>query len=288
MTRYEKKGKISIDNIFKQVYGGFDLNRKILTLGKTLSDEDYLEYFFGDITKVIHQEANNNSNNRSLPRNFDYLLKQMISIPNSTAYTKLLENIKNKYPTKKTDLVNSARELSHTMIEKNLNKDCYEYFGKVIAKNFSSPFYIQKAVEKACDLVLEEQDKMIKKEHEHYKNFYMNSVFDNNNFKLQITKRMINRFYQPITKRETSLSYKNRKQDDFVKIIDGSSIHKTKGLQAYISHKTTVEEKYKYSIIFLLRSLFKGEYLEETQTFIGDLIWCTTDKKKNMPFTFRK
>ena len=287
LAMHKYKGSISLENLINEAIAGFDLNKTIITEGKSMADEDYLEYFFGKAGYIMKYDK---SNDNSL-RNFDSMLKKIIKIPKKD-YSELISKLINEFG-KDHQVTKSAISLPKK-IENILNKNGYNYFGKVIENNFSSMFSMQAAFEYASKNINSEKSNMNKIEYKIYNNFYINSIFDDDIFKSSISKNMTLRFYKGFSD-GNNLKQRKKIQKDYLDVIDGKIFYsnknskikqnilfETKGLVSFINPKIEFDKKYKSSFFNLLTEIFIGKGLAVGKPYIGDLVWKNDNGNNKM------
>ncbi len=274
LARREKEVTVSTEDLMAEVLGGVNLNKKMITDGKVLSDQEHLQYYFGDMRKLFNRDIIPEA--VKMPQNFDHILKKMIMISHSNKYQNLVLKLSKEYGESK--ITKRAKELPRR-IDEILEKEAYNYFGRVLVEHFSSPFTIQKACELAQENITQAKEKMKNDEYKSYSHFYITSLFDNDQFRYELLKILVQKFYPGLNNKESRLAYRKRKQDDFFLLIDGHPTYETKGLKECLNNRSEFAKKYQNSFFDLFPSLFKGKYLEDNKIFIGDLIWCETDEQ---------
>jgi len=292
LWKREDKGRAALDNLCQEVLDGVDINKDIIAAGIRWSDRDYLDYFFGDTRSLLGIEAETSQ----IPRNFDTLVSKLAVLAFDPRYKRILAALEKgiaeaqdeEVRASLTTSLNSAKRFPRSI--RSALADGYEYLGRILARQFSSPFTIQYACEKVWENVLSKRQQMKPEEAtELYTSFYSSALFAEGVFKTDIQKRLIQTFYLPPQEEESFLAYHQRKHKEFEYIINGTTIKKSKtykkGLEI-MGLKNVMEKNqdfpfartYEDAFIHILRAFFTGRHLEKGRPFIGDVVWAKDEK----------
>jgi len=287
LWKREDKGRTGLDNLCQEVLDGVDINKDFIVAGMEWSDRMYLDYFFGDSRSLLgmREEA------IQIPRNFDTLVSKLAAMAFDERYKEILTALeKSIQETRDEEMQKSLRASLDSargfpMTIRNALNDGYEYFGSVLAKEFSSPFTIQYACEKAWENVTEKRRNMNPAEAiDLYTRFYSSALFDRDQLKPEIEKRIFQAFYTPSGKDEQLETYHQSRRKDFEHLLAGTTIIEadqperkleTVGLVNVIQKdgSTAFGKTYEAAFLHVLHGLFAGRHLDADQPFIGDAVW---------------
>lgn len=292
----EDRATVSFEHICDEVLSGIDCNKDLLLGNTRLGDGDYLEYFFGDMRKIMGGDV---GIPEKMPRNFDAAVQKIAKLVNDDRLAKMTGTLTEK-------MQNSSKEAEQKRYKKTLDgikkfpdkiearitNKAFEYFGEVLAEKFQSIWTIQKACELTFEKVSEAEPDMDKRALGLYSGFYENAFLEGEKFHPLLEEKMVDLFY-PKPETETGSQYKLDRQNDMISFIDGAELadvvgfEKTKGLKSTLESYATgngpeLMDDYTKSGKRFMRCLFVGKYRDSDQPFIGDLLWTKgTDKKRS-------
>lgn len=282
---WERKDRatISLDSLCSEVFDGVDLNREILGRDRKFQDEDYLEYFFGDMRSIIDRESKFGG---QMPQNLDAVVRRFVKLPEDprlaglkSRLAGLLEDSSIEFDerqrlTKARAELDTVRERVDTILAGG-----FDYFGQVLVDRFRSPFTIQRACETAGEKIVEAKSSGLTGDAwDSYVKFYESAVFGDDGFRPELAAAISSRFYTAPTEGQSNTEYLATKRSEMSALIDGSQTHGTNGFanvarQLSAKSVTRFDKQYVQSGKGLLRSLFYGEGAAVDAPFIGDLIW---------------
>jgi len=280
---WERKdlARVSLESLCQEVFDGVDLNRDILAGSRQLRDEDYLQYFFGDMRAVFDGQSRYSA---EMPQNFDSLVRRFAVLPDDPGWKGIKDGIEQalrdsnvaadakrqaRYQAALADL-GQIRHKVDTVLGGG-----YRFFGSVLADRFRSPFTIQKACELAGQNVAAAAETLQDDALASYRSFYLSSLFGKSVFREEIEQALVARFYPP--PKQTADGYLAERRADYVALIEGHEAAETRGLVAaarkLAADRTEFDTLYLDAGKRLLQSLFCGRHVPEGRPFLGDLVW---------------
>ncbi|MDP2913224.1 MAG: hypothetical protein Q8N91_04375 [Candidatus Omnitrophota bacterium] len=314
----EDRATVSMEHLCGEIMGGMENNKNILTASAELTDDVYLEYFFGDMRRVLNKKPKFET---QMPQNFDSVVQRLAVLPEDDRVVRLKSDLERKI----SELAGSAQSEESDKRKKRFEEALndvsglkgkvdavldkrYEYFGKVLAKQFRSVFTIQKACEEAVEHVNRRSPRqmfkaMVQPADEYassrlsaevwrrYNKFYEAALFDEKGgFARELEERMVRLFYEPPKNNERKADYKRSRLVKFAQFLDGGEIKDepaklkvtTAGFAACANKsadtRSAVDSKYIEAGARFLKCLFCGEYMERGYPFIGDIVWDKDEK----------
>jgi len=284
----EDVGRVSLEALCEEVFDGVECNRDLLSESGVWSDDDRLQYYFGDMRRLLRQSAVAAT---GMPPNFDAVVRRFAALPEDSRLDRLKAQLEKrrgeladqaKDDAKRLELqrvetalrgVSTLRDRVNTVLAKG-----YEYFGRTLATQFTTPLAIQRACELAGDNIARAKPPALTAAaHQSYARFYESALFGPAGFRPELLGRIIAVFYTAPQKGETPERYRAAKRGEFMQLIAGNNAKRTRGLAA--TARKPVERRTRYEVEYLtagkgaLQSLFSGEAMKPGQPFLGDLIW---------------
>jgi len=282
---WERKdqARVSLESLCQEVFDGVDLNREILAGTRQLKDEDYLQYFFGDMRAVLDEQSRYSA---EMPQNFDSVVRRFAVLPEDPRWENVKSGIEEglrnlndpddadtraRYETALSD-VKHIRKKVDAVFDK-----AYDFFGSVLVEKFRSPFTMQKACEQAGEKIAEASGTLRDQAYTSYSSFYRSGLLGTDGFREDIEEAMVERFYPDKPNTQPADQYLAEKRADYRALIDGREQADTQGFVAVarkrVGQRTEFEKDYLAAGQRLMKSLFCGRYVPAGRPFLGDLVW---------------
>jgi hypothetical protein len=286
---WERKdqARVSLETLCEEVFDGVDCNRELLSRTGSMGDDEYLQYFFGDMRRIFDGDV---KFSEQMPRNFDTVVRKLAEL----GQDKRLMSLRKQLGDLKQQLAASADGAQRgdlqrlEVVERGLDtlpdkikeilSQGYEYVGRVIAERFQSVFSMQKACEMAAARVDKAAPPAVAAEaYELYLQFYVSSLFGASGFRPELELGMVQRFYSEPQSGQASAAYRQDRRNQLLQLIDGRKDAGTQGLAVTAKKNSAArnpfEKAYMEAGLGLLQSLFCGRRLPTNRPFIGDVVW---------------